>query len=536
VEGVGFPSAPPVLPVPLISTVQYRPLGKSSLHRTPWPLMAEDYIPTQMSVKALQLGLEKCMESYPAFPEDLVCRAQAYVISHLRGVLLKSVEENVLTYEKACGLLTLSKSPGYPYYYRYSTKEATLLGMPDVVRAQVDALFGSSPDIECIFALTEKSELRQAEKVRAGKTRVFMASDMHHLIASKMLFSEQNESLLEGIGHHPCTIGIQLPGPQFTSFMTRYATWNDGDISGCDQRFSLRLARAIRDIRKAFLPARVHSVVDDLYDWVYAGVGVALGGMYRVFGNKSGWENTGVDNSLMSWLGLLIAFSALYPNKPLDSFWAWINGDDHVVHLPDDCSFKDMCEWLKNYGLVIECHDWSPRPSFDVVFLSHQLRMRFVHGFGDFACASGNLPKLLSSIGWVKTNQILSWEESCVAHLVGLRICLFPWQDHFDQIDALLGQYLGSIVVTPFIREVLKSRFSEVALARLHTRAEGSLFSLVHEEAGINQVVDQVIARGLIKCKHGKNKTEEEEASEGRKEAQSETSDSQANWSSDCSI
>jgi len=205
---------------------------------------------------------------------------------------------------------------------------------------------------------------------------------------------------------------------------------------------------------------------------VYAGVGTTLGGMYRIFGNKSGWNNTGDDNSLETWAQIVAAGYALYPDKdPEEVLNLRVNSDDLIL-VQKHGSFYDMCMWLRQYGAYIESDNWTPRPLRECVYLSHTIKMRFVRGFGDFLVAAGNLPKLLSSLNWVKKSNKLTEAESCVAHLLGIRMCLFPWKDYFEEVDELLGKYLSTQIITTFISNCLPARLNEIQLARLHTRAE----------------------------------------------------------------
>lgn len=460
-----------------ITTVDWRPLGHSDLIPSPWDHNQNDtYLPTQMSVNAMKIGLTKCHDPIINFPEDLVVKAEAYVESRLKSIWTRTPEQYVLSNDDAIDLLTMDKSPGFPYYFKYQTKEQAIIGSKESILEKVNNIMDGKR-VQCIFSLTEKSELRPKQKVDEGKTRVFMASDLHHLIASKRLYERQNDDLCATIGKHPITIGVQLPGPQYINLMMSLGlNCNDGDVAGCDLRFNPRIARSIYRIRHQFLPLRYAEAGWWLYCCVYCGLGVALGALYRLYGNKSGWQNTGHDNSIQVWLCMLICCFALYPGRnPDEIFKIFINGDD-VVQGQFIGEFKQFCDWLKNYGFYLEADNWKSRDVMDCVYLSHHLRPRFVHGFGDFICVAGNRNKLLSSMNWIKKSKTLSFEESAVAHLLGLRICLFPWQDDFEECDQILSTFLARIVHTMFIRRCLSARLSELRLAYLHTRNEGFNF------------------------------------------------------------
>lgn len=476
----------------LIGAVQHRPIGKSGLVQTPWTdsVVEDEYVPCIMDAKVLKTGLAKASDPVLSVDEDLVIKAERYLIQKMKSIWTSTEEDFIMSYEDALLELTLDKSAGFPYFYDCIDKKQALEKYGPEIAERVQRLLAGEP-IECVFAMTEKSELRLRTKVEEGKTRVFCASDIHHLIASKMLMDKQNEMLMDKIGLHPITLGIQLPGPGFVRAVRNLGEkLNDGDISGCDLRFHPRLARVIRNVRKAFIPSRFHLAMDHLYASVYAGGAVAVGGLYRLFGNKSGWENTSTDNSFMTWLSLIMAAMIMYPDLDPDYvFNALINGDDLLVKMLKG-DFKTLCDICRTWGVIIEADDWNPRGPLEIVFLSHHLQQRYVKGFGDFVLAAGNLPKLLSSLHWVKTNPRLTIEESCLVHLLGLRICLFPWAIHFQDCDEILSQYLSKIdVMTDFMRSSMPARLSERELALLHTRCE-NLFFCSHD---LESTVDLVL-------------------------------------------
>jgi hypothetical protein len=457
--------------------VTYRPLGKSNLQPSPWSNdQNDDYVPSVMSEEAVKVGLQK--HNFPEinFPEHLVKRAEAYIYNKMKSIWTDQPEDLMRTYEDALDQLQMDKSPGYPYFYDCKDKEEALNKYGVEIKDRVDRML-LGEEVESIFALTAKSELRTKDRVAQNKTRVFMASDMHHLITSLMLFDKQNEKIMNTRGLHPCTIGIQIPGPEFArSILGLGDQLNDGDVSGCDLLFKLRLARSIRELRSRFLPSKYGATIIHLYNCVYAGLVAGLGGMYRIFGNKSGWLNTGMDNTLMCWLCLIIACFHFFPDRsPEDVIESLINGDDLLVNQKLGC-FREFCAWLKTYNFFIEAEDWTPRAPTEVVFLSHHLERRFVRGFGDFVCSAGNLVKIKSSLNWIKKSDVLSFSECCVARLVGLRLCAFPWQVEFEEIDQILSTYLRSVIKTPFIQQCLKARLSEYEIAVLHTRVEGFNF------------------------------------------------------------
>lgn len=476
----------PELGLKPISTVIYRPLGKSSLLPAPWYDGTNDsYVPSEMAARNMKIGLEKIKEVKQLYPDWLLDKAFNYCVNKLKPIWGRKPDSLIMTFDEAVETLDKSKSPGYPYFYRHQTKE-DVLSDPDSLQQLKNATnsFLMGDQVESFFALTLKSELRDAQKVKEGKTRVFMASDMHHLLASKILYEKQNNLLMETIGRHPFTIGISIPGPQFTRTVTRLGTkLNDGDVSGNDLRFNLQVANRIREMRHAFLPGEYYGAGYALYNATFCGHGVVWGAVYPLPNQKSGSLNTATDNSLQTWFSLVMASYLAHPNKePDEVFDCLINSDDLLVHQKIG-SFKQLCDVLRPYNMIIEADNWTPRPPNEVVFLSHHLEEVFVTGFGDIVVAAGNLPKLLSSINWVKNSKELTFEESCLAHLLGIRICLFPWKLEFDRIEEIIDLFLKDLVCTPVMNQLLKARLTIDEIAQLHVRYEGFVFSQYEQRA-----------------------------------------------------
>lgn len=463
-------------PVYQISTYHFRPPGKSIYSHAPWRDERDDtYVPSAMSPYAASVGLEKAKDPQLQLNEEVCAKAEDFMLHWLEFIWARPLHEFVITYETALTYLDLKKAPGDDYDMTCSTKGRAIELHGPILRDRVYRILeGQGPDqVPCRFTLTLKSELRHRDKVKLNKTRVFMAGPLHHLVAANMLFATQNDYLMQTIGQHPITIGIQLPGPEFVRCLKDLGEFvNDGDVSGCDLRFNLRAARAIRNIRMRFLPEVYQSAVCYLYNTVYCGCAIFSGSLYRVYGNKSGWLNTGHDNSLMTWFMLCYGSLKMYPHlKPTRVFEARINGDDLIITMLKG-EFQLLADELKKVNFVLEAIDWKARSPFSVEFLSHHLQHRYVSGFGTFVVAAGNLPKILSSMNWIKRSETLTYAESCVAHLLGLRLCLFPWQEEFEWADELLTRYLQKIAPTPFIQAAMHARLNERQIAVTHTKAE----------------------------------------------------------------
>jgi len=478
-------------------------LASSAFVAAPWGVQEDDvYIPSKMSVESLRAGLAKFSRPIPRLHPGAALMATKTLIENLRSVWTDDPEDYILTLDDAKSYINRSKSAGYPFYYKYRDKGHALDECVDL-DDQVHSLLHGNPD-PVIFSLTLKTELRLKEKVDLNKTRVFMSAPLHHVLASLVVFNKQNDQLIDKRRFHPIKTGVSIPGNDFVNTMLKIdGDCYEADVDGCDLCYPPEVAAHICHVVKQFLPARYHRFVDHNYSSVYAGLAVACGGMYRVYGNKSGQLNTSRDNSLMLWWYTIYTSVILGLPKGWEIDNYCLSSDDSVLRYPFG-NFKLFVETMTLNGCTLEVPTFDARPIRECVFLSHHLRQRFVPGFGDFLLAAGNLPKLLSSLNWVKKGKTLTFEESCVAHLIGLRICLFPWKEHFDRCDAILSKYLSGVVLTDFMRDALNARLNERELAFLNTRVE-SYFS------SRPQVLNMILLvlkpfRGRFKSVHDEDK------------------------------
>jgi len=85
------------------------------------------------------------------------------------------------------------------------------------------------------------------------------------------------------------------------------------------------------------------------------------------------------------------------------------------------------------------------------------------------------LSKLKSSVNWIRRTPELSFEESCLVHLLGLRVCLYPWPVEFDEVEELIDSFIRGISWTPRLKEFMKARIPSEHILTLHTRLESGL-------------------------------------------------------------
>jgi hypothetical protein len=505
----------PELPLQAIGQVPFRPLGKSHFKPAPWLHTGDNaYVPSDMSVLAFSKGVDKYLE--PFVPLDPGLKDRLYVEFVTRMAPFWQ-GDNFSSYEEAVKLLDMTKSPGFPYYYQAENKADCLFKYGDLIKDQVERILAGE-ELPMIFSLTLKDELRPVEKVEQHKTRVFCASDLVHLLCSKQLFHHQNNKLVKTVGQHPVTIGIQIPGSQYVSVMLKHSPKANGsDIGGCDARFNLDFAEIIRDVRKAYIEKQYHLAVDLLYNAVYCGYAVGMGVLYVILHNKSGWENTAHDTSLMVWMGSFAACCLL--NLDFDRVMQLnANGDDGIQSFLDDrIDIVKLADTLLKFNVHLEYDSPVPLPLEDVIYLSHQLVTRFIPRFGDVIVAGGNLAKLKSSLNWVRTSETLSYSESALSHLLGLRICLWPWYAEFVRVEEILDMFLQNVERTPLMNELLRSRIPEDLIVQIHLRLEEVNFSpcLLNQDFDVN-------VTSLIKEHLECMKKQQQKPSKAQRAAQSE--------------
>jgi len=469
-----------LLPLQVVGYVPFRPVAKSHFVPAPWvrgePGEKDAYLPSRMTLAALAKSCNKALDPIKPYSEAQLRRMYAIGYTLLSGIWFGN---NVRSYADAVSNLDLSKSPGYPYYYRCSSKREALEKFGDEIEWHVRLVLAGQ-EMWLPFTLTLKDELRTRDRVESEKTRAFNASGIVHHLSSECLFGVQNDKLMETLGQHPITIGIQVPGNEYVQAVLNLSDDEDcydADGDGCDQRFNLGVARVIRDLRKAFLPPETHSAVDLLYDSVYAGDTIACGIVHRLLHNKSGWKNTGHDNSLQYFLATAESVERLsgfkYGSLEYNQvFRCLINGDDLAIKLAASIGIEKLRDDLAQYGILLELGNIVPKRARFLNFLSHHIRERCVPHFGDVTVAAGNRDKLVSSLNWVRLNSTNTFEECVVLHLLGLRICLWPWKADFDDVDERIDEYLRGISVTPSIRKLLEARISDRQFLDLHLHVE----------------------------------------------------------------
>lgn len=461
--------------------VPYRPIGQSHFVGSPWPVVGDqDYLPSDMSEEAMRLGLQKFREPIKYMTPSRQVKVRDFLINRLAPFWAGLP---MATRVEVCRDLNWEKSPGWPYYYVCEDKFDAVMEYGDEIWSQVDAVLIGDETVMLFFNCTLKDELRLREKVAAHKTRVFCASGIVHLLVSKLLYSKQNYALMDSRGKHPLTVGVQLPGPEFVStVLSLRENVHEADVGGSDARFLLDMAAVIREVRHHFLGEEFRPAGEIIYDWTYCGYAILEGLILQLWGMKSGCENTIWDTSLLYWGVFFDFFDTRWPHLDMMRNFERmvrliVNGDDNLsaTEIPG-FHISQLADYFTSLGMVLEVKFDVPMSVFDVSYLSHHVRNRYVRGYGDILVAAGNKEKLMSSINFILTRPGMSFDDSCVTHLLGLRIALWPYKPEFETVNSVLDDFLEELRktnrMTERIAHFLRARISEEHIVDIHTRLE----------------------------------------------------------------
>jgi len=404
------------------------------------------------------------------------------------------------TYAESLQQLDLTASPGYPWYYDSPDVKTALARHAGEIEEDVNCVL-AGVDVYAPFTTFLKDELRTRKRVQTATTRsVNGASKVHHLVGLQ-LFGAQNQSLIDTVGKHPVTIGIGVPGPDYVTAQLKFGHCWGYDIKKCDQDFPLPIARAIRDARSSFLASNLSEAVRWFYDQAFCGDTVACGSIHVGEFHKSGGTNTAIDTSLLGDSLNALYVHSVHPDLSFkqvrQGYTLLTNGDDgKVQYALDGCTGPGFREFCKTLGVEIELETDEPRPTGEVTFLSHTLRLRNVDFFGDVVIAAGNYEKLTSSLSWVKRNPMFTRDENALLHAIGLRIVLWPWHWEFEKLEETIDAFLEGKSRGGLIGDILRARIPVSKIFELNVGKEEVLFSSLFDKS----VPDSIISAISLVC------------------------------------
>jgi len=439
------------------------------------------YGPSKITEEAMLVGRSKYERPQRQLPSEFLEAAYKTVYSRIFPLWVGLKQ---YTFEESCALVDGSKSPGFPFFYKFKDNEAALADMVNV-RYWFDAWLSGA--VSGIFQGTPKDELRKIEDGVTKRARLFAAAPLIMTIAGNMCCRAQNEALQKSLAHgiHPVKIGIPVPSPYFVAeFMNLHDNCIDADGDAWDSSFPVAIALLIWRLRCAAAPD-LKPMLDRYYQTVYMGLVNILGRVTALFGNKSGHLCTGIDNSLYSLIALLIGYMAIFGVDKVESFWkeilALISGDDLALSCTDQVAPRllECFVYLKKYGINYSLGTPHFVDRCSIQFLSCRLQRYFDHEQQRFIwlCA-GNLPKLQASLYYFKRSTTMTNDVAQLVHLLGLRICLFPWPVFFNQVNDMIDRLYDRF--DPSHRAVIAARISERSIIRIHTGYESGGDETLH--------------------------------------------------------
>jgi hypothetical protein len=469
----------------VIGYERYRPLGKSHFHPAPDHFdPTTPYIPAVLSKEALGKAWLKALR--PLVPlsewryEQMLQFGFLHIVPYWQG-------SRVWDDDEAIAQINMRKSPGYPYCYLVNDKQAAFDSYGAEIHADCERVMSGEP-VWMPFLGTLKDELRLREKVENHQTRGFSQSGIVHLKCSKRLFGDQSRLMSSHREAHASTLGISVPGPEFVQRVLSHDHYTSGrpltwgaDGSGQDQTFNLTTARVIRDLRKSRLPERFHAAADLIYNARFCGDVIVGGTVYRLLHGHSGADLTSDDNGIELWLETALYVIETVPCSALEAaqyFKYSVNGDDQLLSfIHPSLSGPGWVAFMATLGKVEELESEEPRFARECTFLSNTLRERFVRPYGDCLVAAGNLPKLLSSMEFFKSNDLTTNDEAFLLHLIGLRIGLWPYRAEFEDLEARIDAFIRQMQpLSQRMFLMLASRIPETRIQGVHFHVEGAIF------------------------------------------------------------
>jgi len=421
----------------VVDVMQGRPIGKSDFVESPFLDKCKDvsYAPTVMTDYAMYRGLQKFSVDRPTTETELVHE----LVHYLRECYLPHFDEvEVLNFYTAIAMADITKSPGHHWFFKFTTKGDVLNDADafDLLYELVRAILMGIP-VDCLFSGTLKTELRSLAKVLSQSTRLFQATSFHHQIAATMLFYDQNQFMRSALMEAPSTIGVSMPGKQFTLLfekLNKFPNGFDADGGSFDACVNLTYALAAREFRKTTIQKEFWPAVDHIYDCVYQGYTYCEGLVVHVPGQKSGWFNTGEDNSLINMCAFFDAWIHLCPGLNIQEHVVYfVNSDDLIFSVSDAAvlqfNITTLHQFLWVRGHNIESPRLEPISPLDLNYLSHHCIMRDIPQLNiSVKIAAGNYDKINSAFGYCRSTEPLMLSQ----RLCGLIFNAWAYRDLWE--------------------------------------------------------------------------------------------------------
>jgi hypothetical protein len=313
----------------------------------------------------------------------------------------------VLSFDEVFATMDLSKTPGWPWSTKYSTKRELYDKEQEFLRAVWDDLLPNG-EYKSFATVVVKREMRAIEKIVANRLRTIMAIDGLHIACLKRLCHDMNVRIQTAglrnffaLGWSPFYGGVDAMVHHITNG-GEFTKGFEFDISAQDSTLSEELFSRILLLRERLLSRKVSSIDKHRLRMLYYRMlhlplvmpdgHVYLKGTNGGGGNVSGQSNTGHDSSIATIALFIYSWIRLVGTDPSE-FWsnvrAAVMGDDgkyctHPDYL-DKFSLTRISQLIfDDFNIVLESPSFEPRHHTELNFLSMRIdydphRKRFVH-------------------------------------------------------------------------------------------------------------------------------------------------------------
>lgn len=306
----------------------------------------------------------KYMGPYGVYDANQVSQAINYVVSKLKTCGFTTSQPDGFD-ECISNVAEWNSSPGYPHVLESLTKRE----MFQKREAEMRRDFASNRTSGFSSDIPKPDELLKLGK----RIRQLTAVEFPLMLLQSSYCTKFNKQLKVNSRFLPIKLGVSKSNGGWNDIIQLMMKCTRGlsqDASGHDTSVPAQLLRAVRDIRLAFLDLtdKEKTVFIELYENIIQKNVVDLDGF--VFGADggvpSGYLCTSEDNSLLSWLLVILFFMHHYGSRweeALDSFVLLIYGDDVWYGHRRHAEFKafepeelKMFFWGKNYQ--VKCEKW----------------------------------------------------------------------------------------------------------------------------------------------------------------------------------
>jgi len=278
------------------------------------------------------------------------------------------------SYDKVLSTLNPLKASGYPIKMKYPIKLDYWLSDDQEFFDLYWELLPTKMYIRTLCNVSIKEELREIEKVQAGKVRTIIAMDVNHVVAHNMLCKHQDIALKENCYKTPFMVGLNLLNGGATKLRNYMSPigWNgpctielDGKQFDGKCKYDPHF-KSIGDIRWRLLaleyrtPENKERLKNIYYELCNSPLVNIDGHVYcRCCGNPSGQACTTCDNSFKNWMDMYVLWCLSTPKElnNLESFEMYVRviivGDDVSLSVHPDVQIWFNRQSIEKYAPVI---------------------------------------------------------------------------------------------------------------------------------------------------------------------------------------